>query len=188
MNIAFENPQLEKRFKRFIENNHGKEVGGVLFYHFDQVADIHWKRHERLFGDKSVGLITDWLICPNVSNLPDREYSVSDLKQFIGIAEQTADTREVLFMHFHSHPNNNLSPSSNDLKHWFDWWPLYPQTQSYTRAAIVGKVGWDGELNMVCHNIEKHGDKTNIKQWNLLPWKYIRYRIRKDEKSKVKQP
>lgn len=187
MKVAFKDADLENKFFRFINDRRKYEVGGVLFYQFSNIANLHWKRHLKLFDCKYLAIVQDWLICPNVSNLPDRVYSVSDIDQFVGIAEQTADSRGLAFMHFHTHPNGGQRPSDNDLIHWLNHWQLYHSGSGQSRAAIVTVNGFD-ELHVACHDVKKKADKIEFSTGNFLRWQYINYKIRKNERERVKKP
>lgn len=182
--IAFESPELEKKFQNFIAQRKNYEVGGVVFFQNKQVADMHYKRHEKIFGVKSVLLIQDWLICPNTSDIPDRQYKVSNLEQFIGIAEQTADSRGLAFAHFHTHPGGNVKPSENDIAHWFQNWPMYHSSSNYTRGVIAG-VNYNNDIEVVCHSLQKKDNQTVISTSGFLRWKWIKYCIRKDERERA---
>lgn len=124
--LIFKDAQLEKRFADFIAYDPGKERGGVLFYTFDQAVKMHWRMHERIFGQRYFGVITDWIVCPNVSNLPEREYSVSDFKQLLAIAQQTAKFRCCHALHFHTHPvGSTTTPSKQDFDTTWKYYNIY---------------------------------------------------------------
>lgn len=174
IDLAFANRELEKQFYDTLIKKRNEEIGGILFWKWGQLNNLHWKRHEAIFGDRSIGLISDWLICPNVSNLRDREYSVSDLRQLIAIAEQTAESRRVSFIHFHSHPpTGSRAPSVPDM----NFWKLHFSDYGWARGAIA-QIDHGGELYVHCYT-NKPSKHNEFEGGRFLDWSFITYKIRR---------
>lgn len=178
IDLAFDDREMEHRFARLIVGQR-EEVGGILFIDWGRLKDLHWAKHQRLFGVKFVGLIKHWLLCPNVSNLRDREYQVSDLKQLIGIAEQTAESTNCLFLHFHSHPNRSLAPSDADLSFWNTYFKS--EHSAFGRGVVVTENIWnESGIGLACHNAvpaAKH------RAGRFLSWDYVNHTIRYDARK-----
>lgn len=173
MNLIFETPKLEKCFGKIVSQHPNEEIGGILFYEWGRINNLHYKTHERIFGVTHIGMITDWIVCPNISNLRDREYAVSDLKQLIAIAEQTADSRDCMFLHFHTHPNYNTSPSNADKAFWQAHFALYGDAQ----GVVVAKDTSDG-FKLACHTKALWRNGDDWKAGRYLTWNYARRLIR----------
>ena len=182
VDFVFNDDQLEAQFAKFIADDPGKERGGVLFFVYDQVTKMHWRMHERIFGQRYFGIITDWIVCPNTSNLPDREYSVSDLKQLLGIAEQTAKARHCYAMHFHTHPiGSTIKPSKED----FDiWWKHFNKFGSWTETAIAAPH-WDNpNFALACHrqDLDRQKSQRVHRQGLFYSWNEIDAILASDER------
>lgn len=179
--LIFKDAQLEKRFADFIAADPGKERGGVLFYTFDQAVKMHWRMHERIFGQRYFGVITDWIVCPNVSNLPERKYDVSDIEQLVAIAEQTAKARGCYFMHFHTHPNGRYWVASDgDLQFWWHYFNPYGR---WSEGAIAACQPYNRKhMNVVCHMQTNYGNKREHKVGKFWPRHWVNYLLRRDER------
>lgn len=181
INLAFASKTLESQFHATMREYRNEEIGGILFWQYGQINDLHWKRHKAIFGDFSMGLISDWLICPNVSNLRDREYSVSDIKQLIGIAEQTARSRKLAFIHFHSHPTSGgRDPSIADK----NFWKMHFNDYGWARGAIAQIDNTDA-LYVECHSTNPRNPEQ-FERGHFFRWSYINYRIKRYYKTHPK--
>lgn len=174
--LAFASAALERRFARMVSNTR-EEIGGLLFWDLGRINDVHYKTHQRLFGRGVVGIISHWIVCPNVSNLRGRRYQVSDLEQLIGIAEQTERTLGNLSLHFHSHPSGLITPSPADLLFWKNHWAKYGTASgAITGPSDLRACGFD----IACYSIDLHTNK--YRSGSFLEWSYIRSVFRKDAK------
>lgn len=174
--LAFATPELEQRFQAII--NVDEEMGGILFFKRDKVADIHWKTHQSLFGCNYLSMITDWVVVPNVSNRRRSEYKVSDLSQMMGMAEQTAESRGCYWLHWHSHPrDSHPEPSQADWAFWSNYNNGYAKMGA---IACVGRPwlytpGYDAPLAVVCHSIQNGEQYCD----RFLHWDYIKRQLKK---------
>lgn len=182
VDFVFATRELERRFAGFIAEDPGKERGGILFYTFDQIVKMHWRMHQRIFGTRIAGVITDWIVVPNTSNLPDREYSVSDLKQFIAIGEQTAKARRCFFMDFHTHPSGNAHlPSEDDITFWWEHFNPYGH---WAEGAIAAHDRWNHQhFDLYAHHIEQwRGKPRTHTMGRFFRRSYVNYLLRTDER------
>lgn len=176
INLAFIDREAERRFARLIVGQR-EEVGGILFFDYGRIENLHWAKHQRLFGMKSIGLIRHWLVCPNTSNLRGREYAVSDFDQLLGIAEQTADALGCAFLHFHSHPNGSLAPSSADLRFWEKY---FAAGGGKGRGVVATEDSWCANgFKLACQQVE---GENKYSAGRFLAWDYIRHVIRNDSR------
>jgi proteasome lid subunit RPN8/RPN11 len=175
--LAFATAALERKFARLVSNARGEEIGGLLFWDLGRINDLHYKTHKRLFGRGAIGIITHWIVCPNVSNLRDRRYQVSDLEQLIGIAEQTERSLGCLALHFHSHPKGSIEPSQPDLQFWKTHWSKYGSGDGVVVAATDTRTCG---LDMACYAVSLSGN--TYRRGHFLEWSYIRSVFRKDAK------
>lgn len=180
INLVFANRPLEKQFAHIVQRASGKEeIGGILFWDWGQINNLHWAKHNRLFDCKSIAMISDWIICPNVSNLRDREYKVSDLKQLIGIAEQSSISRRCQFLHFHTHPNQSLEPSDSDKAFWDAHFSWYAQAH----GVIASTSPWH-DVDLACFTRLTRDSKRLTLRGRFHTWKWINYKLRKDAKER----
>ncbi len=181
IHLAFIDRQSEKRFAEMVTGT-TEEIGGLLFIKYGQIKSMHHRTHRRLFEVNSVGLITHWIVCPNISNLRDREYQVSDLKQLIGIAEQTEKACGGWALHWHTHPNGSVLPSDPDLDFW---WKHFNQHRSaYGVVAAAGRQYGAG-FSLACHH--QVGQERKLEMGRFWSWRWINSVIRADEKARAKK-
>lgn len=180
IDLAFVNREAERRFANMVIGT-TEEIGGILFYNWGQLNGLHWAKQNRLFGMKSIGLISDWIVCPNVSNLRDRKYQVSDLEQLIGIAEATERSRGCFSLHFHTHPrpNANTRPSKADLDFWWRNFNFYGSASGVIASESQFRPSG---IAVVCHS--QIGPNRDQSVGRFLSWQYINYVIRRDAKRK----
>jgi hypothetical protein len=124
-NIMFANPRLEESFRYTIKAT-DKEIGG--WFIVDSTPQgwpgkFSWKKFTKAEGKNRqfTLFINHFIVMPNESLNPKREFNVWDVSKTKAIAVETAKmySRDALVMggvvHFHSHPNNNPFPSPNDI-------------------------------------------------------------------------
>lgn len=179
--LIFKDLKTERLFANFMAEDPRKERGGIIFYTLDQAAPMHWRMHERIFGKRVFGVITDWIVCPNTSNLPDRHYQVSDFEQLVAIAEQTAETRECYFMHFHTHPNGKFwVPSDRDLAFWWEHFNPYGH---WADGAIAACEPYNHKhFNLVCHTQVNWSGKREHRMGKFWSRHHVNYLLRNDER------
>jgi proteasome lid subunit RPN8/RPN11 len=178
IHLAFIDAKTERRFARTVIGQR-EEIGGILFWDWGQINHLHYRRHRRLFGVNSIGLIRDWIICPNVSSLPDRMYQVGDLDMLIGIAEQTEQSRGCQALHFHTHPNGSTTPSQVDLGFWKAHFGEY----GIAHGVVVAESDRAAGFALACHSIRVSANKYETGRF--LNWRWINYLIRRDEKARA---
>ncbi len=179
VDIAFADRKLEKRFTELLIKHRDEEQGGVLFWTWGTIGNMQWKRHQAIFGRKAIGIITDWLVCPNVSNLRTRQYEPSDIEQLVGIAEETAASRNCFFMHWHTHPNGFNRPSEGDKAHWMQYWNQY-----YSVSGAIACIGSDNRLNVRCHTVlTERGTPLQTVDGHFYHWNWINHLIRRYEQK-----
>lgn len=180
LDLAFASRELEGRFTDMLIKHKGEELGGVFFWDWDRINKMHYKRHEAIFGDRSIAMISDYIVCPNTSNLRNREYMVSDLSQLVGIAEATAESRHCLYLHWHTHPNGDNMPSENDKAHWVKHWS---NKYYHVWGAIACIRSLDDTLHVRCHEvIKERGTPWQTVGGQFYGWNYINYLIRRYNK------
>lgn len=182
IDLAFANRDLERRFAKMVVGSK-EEIGGILFWNWGRLNNLHFRTHKRLFGINGIGLVTDWIVVPNVSNLRNREYKVSDLSQLIAIAEQSADSRGCDFLHFHTHPfPSSTTPSDADLK----FWQAYFHRYGHANGAVVAEnhVRYSG-FEVACHSLWSGGKHHEVGRF--LDWRYINYLVRRDKRERAKK-
>jgi hypothetical protein len=179
IDLIFANSKIEQRYAKLIYAHKDEEIGGLLFFNWGRINDLHWKRHEKIFGEKHFGMITDWIVCPNVSNLRNRVYLVSDLSQLVAIGEQSAESRGCMFVHFHSHPSRSTKPSPADMEFWRANFGEY----GYSRGAIAAENMNTG-FELTCYTqFIKSGGERQLLSGRFLHWKWINYLLRRYEKE-----
>lgn len=183
IDLAFIDKALEKRFAQMVIGAR-EELGGLLFFKWGQIGSLHFRTHRRLFGANSVGLITDWIMCPNVSNSRHRQYQVSDLSQLIGIAEQTEEARGCFSLHFHTHPKPAAStdPSKADLDFW---WSHFNWHGSAHGVVVAENRCLGSGFMLTCHSQQGRARQRYVGRF--LEWRYINRLIRNDEKARSKK-
>jgi hypothetical protein len=113
--IAFATPGKEHAFRALVADEH--ELGGFVygtwwpkFFH-----GLHWRTRRNLFGglpNDRVLWITDWMVIPNLSKQPQREYTHPALVPYLFEIAEANKPYGTLAYHWHSHPlgsENSLS-------------------------------------------------------------------------------
>lgn len=130
IDCMFATPKLEERFRKLVSVS--EEIGGHLFYwwdgeHFNGKA---WRTWRQIQGRTTI-LIHSWLIVPNRSSTPSRQYHPSSWQESFDIARATGEGNGwYRSVEFHTHPNGSTLPSNADIAHM---------------ATVVDQRAWESE-------------------------------------------
>lgn len=124
--LIFKSRALEDQFKKSMTGE--KEIGGWLFTSSwrEEIAD--WKATRALF-DTFALTISAWMILPNESPKPEREWSSSHFDIAKEIAEKSASSMNCSALFFHTHSTGwTNEPSQTDLKFTVNCCPIWNGT------------------------------------------------------------
>lgn len=115
----FESSELEDRFRRYLCSNANVEIGGYLFGNLGTPSSIRHNDWWKILGTDNYPMtITDWLLVPNYSNAPKREFrwaNIDYLKAAVYLSSRSKGIGSTL--NFHSHPKGSTAqPSQADIE------------------------------------------------------------------------
>ncbi|APU89101.1 hypothetical protein Rctr85_081 [Virus Rctr85] len=185
IDLAFQSADLEKQFTRTVRRFGNEKIGGLLFYYHDQIAGLHPRRHQAIFGETSFGLISHWLVCPNVAQFPKSNYEVADAEQLAAIGEMTVYGNYLMWMFWNSHPRGNsdytFRPTNREIQFWKENCP--PDGWYSPKGAIVTIDPIYDEAEVTAYT-RANAQAVKFDGGRFLGWKYIRSKIKRYYKDR----
>jgi len=178
--LMFANAKMETQFRKICASQH--EVGGWLFADMASVRGLHRGRIKAAFGlprYPSVNVITSWLLVPNVSRTPHREWTPQvDTSVLNNIVNLTTHGTTTYPIHFHTHPGYDITPSRGDLNYWLhhcEW--IKTKKEQISHAVIVGSAMFNWGVYEVSYDISQNPSPFHFNTTRkLLSWRDRRMR------------
>ncbi len=121
--IMFANRSLEERFRCAVNDNADVEIGGYLLVSASRhTIDLRELRKASIHP-RWMHTIHSFILAPNLSEKPEREFQVLNHKYIHRLASLTADAMGLFPLDFHTHPNGNPRPSLGDIRYMCSTYP-----------------------------------------------------------------
>lgn len=160
LNLAFQTSKLENSFSTMIRRNL-KPMHGLMFLDIDHIMPMHYKRHERVFGHSSFGVITNYLIAPEEGANP----------AYLGAMMRETFANSLSFVYPWSYaPDYGWTLIRTEQE---CWWQHFKQ---YSWAAGIHVHWWmKNELRLELHRSD---DGIKWEHGGYHSWRYLRYQLK----------